>query len=125
MKREHAIALFEMAGFEVKSIHELPNDYWPEAYTDLRKANPWWLIETQFGLIEIGWRKRVISIHWSSTAMRVEVTTDNVTKDADMVHAWGYPKALEYLAALKNHARAAAEIGRSMLGAGGEGESRG
>jgi hypothetical protein len=101
MKQSHAIALFELAGFEVKSIHELPNGYWPDAYVELRKEFPWWLIETQFGLIKIGWRKRVISINWGSTKTRVIVTEDDVTKDSDLVHAYGYVKALEYLARLK------------------------
>jgi hypothetical protein len=104
MKREHAIALFEMAGFEVKSVHELPNGYWPEAYTELRRNNPWWLIETQIGLVKIGWRKRVINIDWSATAYRIVVTEDDVTKDETMVHAYGYAAALKNLTNLKRAA---------------------
>ena len=106
MKKEHATALFEMAGFDVKSIHELPNGYWPKHpdYDDVR--SPWWLIETQHGLIKIGWRKRVISICWEATSFRDaehEVTQKevNVTACVDLCHAWSYPKALEYLGRLR------------------------
>lgn len=108
MKREHAIGLFEMAGFEVKSVHELPNGYWPPAYTDLREKYPWWLMETDIGLVKIGWRKRVIQISWTDTAYRGTVTDDDTTKNEDMVHAWGYSQALAYLAALCLNARQAA-----------------
>jgi hypothetical protein len=101
MKCEHATALFEMAGFEVKSIHELPNGYWPDAYVDRRRDNPWWLVETEIGLVKIGWRKRVINIDWSATAYRQIATDDDVTKSEEMVHAWGYAKALQYLVNLK------------------------
>lgn len=107
MKRKHAIALFEMARFDVKSIHELPNGYWPQAYTEMREANPWWLVETNIGLVKIGWRKRVIQISWTDTAYRGSVTAEDTTKDDDMVHAWGYVKALEYLTALYMNAKQA------------------
>lgn len=101
MKQSHVTALFEMAGFEVKSLHELPNGYWPESYVELRRDNPWWLAETEIGLVKIGWRKRVISIEWPNTARRVIVTDDDVTKHETLVHAYGYAKALEYLTALR------------------------
>jgi hypothetical protein len=105
VKRDHAIALFEMAGFEVKSVHELPNGYWPDSYVELRRDNPWWLIETEIGLVKLGWRKRVISISWTNTPYRIVVTDDDTTKDEDMVHAWSYPKALQYLTDLKRNAK--------------------
>lgn len=105
MKREHTIALFEMAGFEVKSVHELPNGYWPDAYVELRRDNPWWLIETEIGLVKIGWRKRVISIDWSATPYRIVVTEKDVTKDETMVHAWSYTDALACLCSLKRSAQ--------------------
>jgi hypothetical protein len=108
MKREHALALFEMARFDVKSIHELPNGYWPAAYIEQRAASPWWLVETNIGLVKIGWRKRVIQISWTDTSYRGVVTADDVTEDDDMVHAWSYAKALEYLAALCMNAKQAA-----------------
>lgn len=99
MKQEHARALFEMAGFEVKSLHQLSNGYWPDVpdYAEVRRLRPWWLAITQHGPIVIGWRKRVINIDWSDTPLRHTVTEDDVTKSETMVHAYSYPKAMEYL----------------------------
>lgn len=105
MKKEHAVALFEMAGFDVKSVHELPNGYWPPAYVEARAASPWWLLETQYGLVKIGWRKRVISIDWEPTGFSDQESAvprgDQTTATEHLVHAWTYPKALEYLTTLR------------------------
>lgn len=103
MKEAEARALFLLAGIEVKSIHELANKYWPmtEGYRSAREKDPWWLVQTHFGLIEIGWRKRVISIDWSNTELRIILTKDQVTKEINMVHAWSYAKAVEYLTSLR------------------------
>lgn len=110
MKHEKVLALFLLAGFDVKGTYEIANGYWPEAYTELRRENPWWLIKTKHGLIKIGWRKRVISIDWSDTHYRAEltgegvwpdtITSDEVTRSETIVHAWSYYKALEYLTIL-------------------------
>ena len=79
---------------------ELPNNYWPDSYVDLRRENPWWLVKTPHGLIELGPRKRVFSIHWDETNIRKIVTEDDVTKSETMVHAWNIEDALKYLKAL-------------------------
>lgn len=100
MTEEQAKALFLLAGFNVTRLHRLENRYWPEAYVEQRRNSPWWLVLTEFGPVEIGWRKRVISIDWQDTAARVVVTEDEVTKDTTSVHAWSYVKALTYLTAL-------------------------
>jgi len=65
---------------------------------------PWWLVKTHLGLIEIGWRKRVISINWSDTKVKTIVTTDNVTKDENGVHAYSVEDAVKYLKAWLNPA---------------------
>lgn len=100
MKQEQVKGLFALAGIDVLRMWELPNQYWPDAYVEERKNSPWWLVKTPKGLIEMGWRKRVISIRWDDTEIRRVVTEDDVTKDETMVHAWGYDKALAYLTAL-------------------------
>lgn len=100
MNEEQAKALFLLAGFNVTRLHRLENKYWPDAYVEQRQKSPWWLAITEFGPIEIGWRKRVISISWEDTPARVEVTQDDVTKTDTLVHAWSYVKALEYLTTL-------------------------
>lgn len=93
-------ALFLLAGIDVLRKYEIPNGYWPEAYTGMRKRHPWRLMVTPIGEVVVGWRKRVISIDWSATSVRAIVTDDNVTKSDTHVHAYGYVDALRYLHAL-------------------------
>ena len=102
MQEAKVKALFLLAGFTIKKTHRLENKYWPlnEHYAQIRAENPWWLVETEFGMIEIGSRKRVYSIDWSSTSYRGEVTSDDTTQTESLVHAWTMPKALEYLTRL-------------------------
>lgn len=102
MEHKQVVALFDLANIKVLNIWEIPNEYWPktERYAELRETNPWWLVKTPAGIIKIGNRKRVISIDWSDTKIRGEITKDDVTKSDDMVHAWSMPKALEYMTAL-------------------------
>lgn len=100
MKLEEATAIFTLAGIPVLKTWELMNDYWPRAYVKEIMESPWWLVKTPLGLVKIGWRKRVISISWEDTTIRKVVTTDDVTKDSTMVHAWDTGKAIEYLKAL-------------------------
>lgn len=67
-------------------------------------SSPWWLVKTEVGLVELGWRKRVIHIEWTDTPIRYQdpsaITQDATTKDATSVHAWSDVKALEYLTRL-------------------------
>lgn len=103
MKEEQVHAIFLLAGFPVTKTYKIENGYWPDVpdYAGLRRESPWWLVGTGAGLILIGWRKKVISIDWSDTAIRETITTDEVTKDLHMVHAWSFAKAVEYLNALR------------------------
>jgi len=94
-------AIFLLAGIEIKAIVPIENEYWPRAYVELIEKNPWYLVTTEFGVIKIGWRKRVISIEWSQTNRRGEVTHDDVTKGDDYVHAYGYGSAVTYLTNFK------------------------
>lgn len=89
-------AWFESAGFKrPETMYELVNEYDPE------RDDSWWLVKTELGLIKIGWRKRVICIDWSETPIRKLVTTDDVTKDETMVHAWSVGEAIKYLTTLR------------------------
>lgn len=105
MTEDYVRALFLLAGIDILNIWKIENKYWPEAYVEERKNSPWWLIQTKWGMVEIGWRKRVINIDWSNTPVRIEVTADEVTKSETMVHAWTYIKAAEYLNRLYNEFR--------------------
>jgi hypothetical protein len=84
-------ALFTLADVEILQAWPLVNQY------DADSKDPWWLVKTPAGLIKLGWRKRVISIDWSDTAIREVITDHDVTKDETMVHAWGIARAVEYL----------------------------
>lgn len=103
MNEEKCRALFLLSEIECTRFYRLCNEYWPDVdeYAKLRKDSPWWLVETPFGLIKIGWRKRVISIDWEAIKFRGIITEDDVTKTDTMVHAWSYVKAIEYLINLR------------------------
>ena len=106
--------LFALAGFEVLNKWELINKYWNNNET----MGPWWLVKTKFGLIRIGWRKRVIEIDWSDTMLSLPeyLTEDDVTKGLTYVHAYGNSKALEYLTTLKQRLSAKLTVGDVALG---------
>jgi hypothetical protein len=101
MTESQVRALFLLANIELLNLWQIENKYWPSAYVEEIKNSPWWLVKTELGIIEIGWRKRVISINWEDTGVKAIVTEDEVTKNETLVHAYSYIKALEYLIALK------------------------
>jgi len=84
-------AIFTLADIKVIRVWELPNGYTRESKT------PWFLVRTPYGLIQIGWRKRVLAIDWIDTGVLGRVTSDDVTQDSTSVHAWTVEKAVEYM----------------------------
>ncbi len=106
--------IFKEAGFECFFMKPCPNGYW-RADDPRPDIGPWFKVDTVIGEIEIGWRKRVISITWPRQTKPdefgcYEVTRqiheelfadENVTKDHDMIHAYGSKKAIEYLRKLR------------------------
>lgn len=130
MKETEVQSLFSLAGFEILQWWRLENRYHSNlenlaqrveplpvyeqgktllTYPTLEFLNsaviaarePWWLVKTKYGLIQIGWRKRVISIDWLDTDIPALITQEDVTKSPTSVHAWTFVKALEYLTELK------------------------
>jgi len=99
--RTDFLSILHLAGFTTYRWWELANQYWPLHPDFDNVREPWWLFQTPIGLIEIGWRKRVISIDWSTTEIRKIVTQDDVTKNETLVHAWSVEKAIEYLKELR------------------------
>ncbi len=71
---------------------------------------PWFEIKTIHGMIQIGWRKRVISIEWQEDFKNIDFEelfkTEDVTKGRTnnkyYIHAWGKDKAYEYLKLVLN-----------------------
>lgn len=105
MKQQEAEGLFALAGINVLNIKPLPDGYGcgpsDPRYFEKPQRCAWWFVKTKLGWVEIGWRKRVISIDWSDTPVRAIITEDDVTKSDTSVHAWTLVKALEYLTRLK------------------------
>lgn len=66
INQELVKSMFAATGFKVNKVYVLENKYWPanQAYLEIRSKNPWFLLKTQFGLIEVGKRKRVIHLDW-------------------------------------------------------------
>ena len=103
-------SIFNIVGLKVLKIWRLPNQYYTfsesESDDDIRKNSvyrerrPWWLVKTQFGLIEVGPRKRVFSIDWSDTGIKVTMTKaieKGITNGETFVHAYSLVEAAEFL----------------------------
>jgi hypothetical protein len=96
------------AGFEKEQFEliPIPNEYCHDVENCTICAN-WFNVSTEYGIIKIGWRKRVINIDWSNIN-DILVCNGNIifedqetTKGENYVHAWGNDKCTEYLLKLK------------------------
>lgn len=94
------LGLMAMTGITVLAHHELANKYWPDAYVQQRLDSPWWLVKTYQGYIELGYRKRVFSISWHETPIKLIVTENDVTKSETMVHSYNIGDTIEHLKVL-------------------------
>lgn len=92
---------FTDAGIAPIYMEETENQYWGKGSAP---HDPWLIVTTEFGPVLFGWRKRVINIDWSKTVIKAEAEkifpNEDVTKGGQMIHAWGYIKATEYLKVL-------------------------
>ena len=95
---EYFQEVFKASEIPHTSIRAIPNEYYS---TDPAWFGPWFIVETEWGPLRIGWRKSVINIDWSGTEIRhdgdVLFKDENVTCGRQMIHAWGKDKAIEYL----------------------------
>jgi hypothetical protein len=91
------LALF---GDEKIYTKQIPNGY-HDSY-----VSPWFIVTTRKGQIEIGWRKRVISIDWKDSDIKKSgfdlFPNEDTTRWDTGIHAWGYEKAKEYINVLLN-----------------------
>lgn len=95
------VALFDQPIF----VERIPNGYCSRYCCEHK---PWFNITTKIGHIQIGWRKRVINIDWSRTAVAKTgdelFPNENVTRGDRYIHAYGYEKAREYIRAITSAA---------------------
>ncbi len=98
-ERESLIGAFPAGA--VIYVEPIPNGYCSRACC---RHLPWYKVTGPFGVITLGWRKRVISIDWSESSFKVNTanlfTFEDVTKGEHLIHAWSTEKAKEYLATL-------------------------
>jgi len=84
-------------------IEAIPNGYCDRYCC---KHLPWFIVTTPVGRIKIGWRKRVISIDWTDTRGTKTAdelfSSEDVTKEHRLIHAWDISKAREYIAKICN-----------------------
>jgi hypothetical protein len=97
--------IFEKVGFKDIRMESLPNEYCPCDH-----CAPWFNVNTEFGPIKIGWRKRVINIDWGAATETLKACDqlpkksilslfkdEDVTKDNTYIHAWSLEDAQDYL----------------------------
>lgn len=125
---------FTAAGLGPIFMEPIENRYWPKSYAGSIIGEPWYVVTTPIGYIEIGWRKRVINIDWARTTLKAlveeqhrepdrpaegdelfpEIRKENYpTLGEHYIHAYGYEKATEYLKVLAKHAEKQAELFRA------------
>lgn len=96
-EREEILSCFDSPIF----VEEIPNQYCHRACC---RHLPWFVVTTAVGRIQIGWRKRVISIDWEDTKGTATsghlFAEENVTKGDHMIHAWSIEDAKRYVAAI-------------------------
>lgn len=87
--KDKLLKIFEDANIVVLQYWDVKNQYYGD------RAD-WLLVKTKYGLITIGWRKRVITIDWGDTKIK-HVVSHDVTKGVYMCHAWSYAEAKDLL----------------------------
>lgn len=102
--REERQSLLECFHPSVRLFDEpVPNGYTNDWYNRHRF---WYIVTTYVGRIRIGWRKRVIHIDWSDSAIKHvdgrTLFTDflNNTVDSTFIHAWSYEEATKIISRL-------------------------
>lgn len=115
MKLAQVQAIFLLADIDIISALPIDNQY--NSDDEYKKLSPWWLVQTPHGVIEIGWRRRVIHLGWSNTGVVYPLIDPegrdlvsfqhpikgNTTKWETGAHAYGYGQAVDILTALKHN----------------------
>jgi len=79
----------------------IPNQYCSRACC---RHLPWYKVTGPFGVIILGWRKRVAVVDWSESAFKpradILFPNEDTTKGEHSIHAWSTDKIRGYLATL-------------------------
>ncbi len=94
-EKENLLSIFKLADIKILNHWNIENGYSGD-------ASDWLLVKTEYGLIKIGWRKRVIAIDWTDTEISYLIDAD-VTKSEYSCHAWNYEDGITYLKGLKRN----------------------
>lgn len=103
-----AIKDFKDIFSKVYDLQEISFKVIPNQYDNWEGYEPWFIVTTSDGDIQIGWRKRVISIEWLNDYKQFteRFEDENVTKEFNngkrLIHAWSEDKCIEYLTRAKN-----------------------
>lgn len=91
---EYFEKIVQEAGVGKHYLTPTMNRYWND-----KNVDPWVVVHTAFGRIEIGWRKRVIQIDWADTKKNLGelFSKEGVTFAEEFVHAWGRDQAVKFL----------------------------
>ena len=85
------------AEYPIQNIKFVPNEYGSREY-----RGDWLEVFTDYGILTIGWRKRVIEIRYGNFDLTSLFINEQVTNCPGLVHAWGYEKLTEYLKLIKD-----------------------
>ena len=82
------------ANIDIIGSIRVKNEYGSEEWT-----GPWYIFDTNYGLIKIGYRKKVINLDFQLITKDYlpDGKRDNVTHGPGYIHAWGVLKLTEYL----------------------------
>lgn len=99
LHEEEFRACFLLAGLRYANVYPIENEYCGSVGCCPEKR--WFLFKTDYGLIKIGWRKRVINIDWKDTGYTannfMEPTENWITHGENFVHAYGYNQCVKFL----------------------------
>lgn len=104
LTKEEVESIFTLAKIKIFAMKQTQNGYMgdsrPDQYGERQFWHYWWFVKTKHGWIEIGWRKRVISIDWVDTHVRAVVPSPHFegrTRDNTGSHAYGVQEAISDL----------------------------
>lgn len=95
--KSEIINAIKAADFTIIGMIRTKNRYGSQVY-----RGAWWLVETQYGVLRVGWRKSVIEVSYEFIDNHYLPITEE-TRGPGYEHVYGYQKLTEALITFKNH----------------------